>query len=351
MIKYEICSTKQLVLVDEDNIYITENNIQSFYFVLPKTFGDYSVSELNFELRVYLSDEDYVSYPLSTTDGNIAKAPITNDITEKPQTVKIIVFATKDGNVIGKTNSVEKEILDAPTKGNKLTPREQFDKTIEKQAATILEQEGTITTQGERITELDGQVAEFTEQVGDLTERNEFLESQHLTDIATIDALSKRKEPIKLQAKIAQPETFSQLIEADPDKDGLSSVTIMPTGDRFIPRAQYDTEISQLNDEIDSQSTTIRKLNKGIYDIIYSQDLKKSDKYIYEDLFDGAFEIEGQFVDDVFYDSEDKVVVDAENNILIPPTAQAYHSSYTGSDIDAFVDGVAEIIRRIGGND
>ena len=168
MILYEIFPNKTLKILEDEKTYITENLISSVHIKLPSTFGDYPVKELTAELRFYFPEGDYMAYVVDTQQAR-PEVPITNDITEKPQTLSVMLFFYKGDTVIGKTNSVDKVIYGAHLKGEPLTPRAEFDEviaeqreTIAEQAETITEQVETISSQGERITELSGEVTELT---------------------------------------------------------------------------------------------------------------------------------------------------------------------------------------------
>ncbi|MBQ7505304.1 MAG: leucine-rich repeat protein [Ruminococcus sp.] len=234
---YELFPSKEFKKLKEDKTYVTENLINSLHINMPSTFGDYAVSELNFELRVYLPTvnsngttdySDYIGYPLTIAD-RAADVPITNDITGAVQIVKIMILAYKDGNVIGKTNFVDKQIYDAPLKGEPLTPRKDFDEvirqqreTIESQGETITEQQGTITEQGEQITELSGEVSELTTENTNLSNQNE-------TYRQTIQTFIDNPPVPKLETpEIVTPSGIVQQITPDTEEDyvGLTSVTV-----------------------------------------------------------------------------------------------------------------------------
>lgn len=298
-------------------------------------------------MRCYLG-ENYIPFSIPT-ENRSTSVKVTSDITEVARTVQILLYITHGDDVIGKTNRVEIKVF-ATKAGTPLAPREEFDEIIRQQRATIAEQESTISDQQEVIQADERTISGLNTQVSELTTENSRLESQHSTDLNAIQALSTRREPINLQAKVVSPETINQLIEPDDEKDGLSSVTVLATGDRFVTRDEHDAQVSVLSNQIQAQGSTIGKLNNGIDKILSAQALKMSDKYIYDDLFDGAYTVDGQLADDVFYDSDDNVVVDSSNNILIPSTGEAYSSFYTGSELDDFVDGVNEILQRLGVN-
>lgn len=244
---YELLPTKELKRLKEDKTYITENLINSFHIIMPSTFGDYAVNELNFELRVYLPTvnsngtteyTEYMGYPL-TVENDEADVPITNDITEAVQIVKIMILATKEGNVIGKTNFVNKQIYDAPLKGEPLTPRKDFDEvieqqreTIEEQGQTITKQQGTITEQGEQITELSGEVSELTaenqEQAATITRQN-----------TTIDELNRRVPPLETLDPI-NPTTEQVTYNPESPNIGFPQVIVnAPTAERLGFREDY----------------------------------------------------------------------------------------------------------------
>ena len=298
-------------------------------------------------MRCYLG-ENYIPFSIPT-ENRSTSVKVTSDITEVARTVQILLYITHGDDVIGKTNRVEFKVFTTKA-GTPLAPREEFDEIIRQQRATIAEQEETISDQAEIIQANERAISGLNSQVSELTTENSRLESQHSTDLNAIEALSTRREPINLQAKVVSPETINQLIEPDNGEDGLSSVTVLATGDRFVPVAQHNAQVEDLSGQIQTLSTTNSKLNHGIDEILGAQSLKMSDKYIYDDLFDGAYTVESQLEDDVFYDSDDNVVVDSSNNILIPSTGEAYSSSYTGSELDDFVDGVNEILQRLGVN-
>jgi len=225
MILYEVFPNKTLKILEDEKTYITENLISSVHIKLPSTFGDYPVKKLTAELRFYFAEGDYMAYAIDTQQAR-PEVPITNDITEKAQTLSVMLFFYKNGNVIGKTNSVDKVIYDSHLKGEPLTPRAEFDEviaeqreTIAEQAETITEQTETISSQGERITELSGEVTE-------LTTENTRLENQHEADQNTIQYLIDNPPEAHLQPKSVMPTASMQVIEPDEGYQGLSTVTV-----------------------------------------------------------------------------------------------------------------------------
>jgi len=206
MILYEVFPNKTLKILEDEKTYITENLISSVHIKLPSTFGDYPVKKLTAELRFYFPEGDYMAYTVDTQQAH-PEVPITNDITEKPQTLSVMLFFYKGGNVIGKTNTIEKVIHDAPLKGEPLTPREEFDEVIAEQRARIAEQAETITaqtetigSQGERITELSNEIEEIRE-------------------------LLPVPIPARLQSKEIFPDVQTKYYPPDEGFDGFSSVT------------------------------------------------------------------------------------------------------------------------------
>ena len=226
MILYEVFPNKTLKPLEDEKTYITENLISSVHIKLPSTFGDYPVKKLTAELRFYFPEGDYMAYTVDTQQAH-PEVPITNDITEKPQTLSVMLFFYKGGNVIGKTNTIEKVIHDAPLKGEPLTPREEFDEviaeqreTIAEQAETITEQAGTITEQGEQITELSGEVTE-------LTTENTRLETLTETQRETIqNMLDNPPQPKLYTPPVVTPSGIVQQISPPTGYDGLNNAVV-----------------------------------------------------------------------------------------------------------------------------
>ncbi len=251
MIIYRVKEDKDVRRINDEPIYITENNISSFKIIFDETFCNYKIDDLTFEMRCYLPPEqgeesNYISYILNIND-RVAVVPITNDITEKPQIVRIVFFATKGETIIGKTEVVEKEIFDAPTKGDPLTPRAQFDEVIneqreiiEQREQTITEQQGTITSQGEQITELSEQVTELTaenqEQAATITRQN-----------TTIDQLNSRVPPVETLEDPIRPRSEAQVITPSEGYAGLASVTV----DRVTAEVDSDIQPENIREGVD----------------------------------------------------------------------------------------------------
>lgn len=214
-----------------------DNRIASLLIEMPECFGEYNRGSCSVAMKCHVT-EGVITYNLRT-DSSTALVPITTDITDRKQVVRIDFVITHSGNVIGTTNTVKLEVLDAPDNGEPLTPRAEADEkireqqeTITEQAETITEQEETIGSQGEQITELSGEVAELQ---GEVAEKQATITRQN----TTIDELNRRVPPLQTLDPI-NPTTEQVTYNPESPNIGFSQVIVnAPTAERLGFREDY----------------------------------------------------------------------------------------------------------------
>lgn len=220
-------NTKTLKEKFKTKVFAGDNHITKINVQIPDNIGGYPKRECEFNLRAIIP-EGNLSYIINPNEPYFY---ITNDITEKAQTVKLMMIITHEGNVIGRTNTVDlvvNEPAEAPDPP--LTPREEFDEVIAEQRAEIAEQAETISTQGETITQQGEQITELSGEVSELestvTEQQATITRQN----TTIDELNERRTPVyipaQLESKLITPKDTTEYYSPSEGKDGFSAVTV-----------------------------------------------------------------------------------------------------------------------------
>ena len=141
MDKIFLYNTKTLKSQINTKVFVGDNLITKIKVEIPDNIGGYPKSQCQFDLRAIIDDGD-MSYII---DVNNPYYVVTNDVTEKAGIVKLMFIITHEGNVIGRTNTVDlvvNEPAEAPEPP--LTPRAEFDEVISEQRETIAEQTQTI---------------------------------------------------------------------------------------------------------------------------------------------------------------------------------------------------------------
>lgn len=241
-----LLSSRDLSLVQTENLYEGENKIISFEIRLPDTIGDYDRTECDIEMRCYI-DEGYLSYTIDSSKA-VSTLKITTDITEKPGIVKIMFVITHEGNVIGKTNKESAKVTPAPPKDDEpLTPREEFDRVIAEQRQTILNQAETITEQSQQIEQDSKTITDLNTQVDELTADNTRLETQYDTDQETIRELNRRVPAMYTPPQAITPSGTVQTITPPANYAGLASVTV----DRVTAEVDSDIQTENIKEGVE----------------------------------------------------------------------------------------------------
>lgn len=231
MDKIFLYDTKTLKSQINTKIFVGDNLITKIKILIPDNIGGYPKRECEFNLRAIIP-EGNLSYMIEPSQPYFY---ITNDITEKAQTVKLMMIITHEGNVIGRTNTVDlvvNEPAEAPDPP--LTPREEFDEVIAEQRAEIVEQAETISEQATAIEAKDGQISELNGQVTGLEAENAEQAQTITRQNTTIDELNRRVPPLQTLNPINPSQTqrtfnpespnigFPQVIVNPPTAKGLN---------------------------------------------------------------------------------------------------------------------------------
>ncbi len=247
MIKIKIKDTRSCsIKTYGERVRKGDNRIASLLIEMPECFGEYNRGSCSVAMKCHVT-EGVITYNLRT-DSSTASVPITTDITDRKQVVRIDFVITHSGNVIGTTNTVKLDVLDAPDNGEPLTPRAEFDEVIAEQRETIAEQAETITAQtetigaqGERITELNGEVTE-------LTTENTRLETLTETQRETIqNMLDNPPQPQLYTPPVVTPSGSVQQISPPAGYDGLTNTVV----DRVTAEVDSDIQPENIREGVD----------------------------------------------------------------------------------------------------
>ncbi len=155
MIKFKILSNKKLSRQSYgEKIYVGENKISWLYFVVGNKIGIYDTEKLNFELQVIFSDDRYMSFKIDfqpKTNKTLCeeyegRLPITYDLTEKAQELKLIVRIADDkDNVIGITNPVSLNVEESESPTEEILPRADLDEKLKELQKELSEKQSEIT--------------------------------------------------------------------------------------------------------------------------------------------------------------------------------------------------------------
>ena len=201
-----------------DNL-ITKINVQ-----LPDNIGGYPKRECEYNLRAIIP-EGNLSYMIEPSQPYFY---VTNDITEKAQIVKLMMIITHEGNVIGRTNTVDlivNEPAEAPDPP--LTPRAEFDEVIAEQRAEIAEQAETISEQASQIEQDTETISGLNTQVSELTTENEQQAETITRQNQTIDQLNSRVPALE-QLDPINPSDIQQTLTPESPNIGFPQVIVNP---------------------------------------------------------------------------------------------------------------------------
>lgn len=230
-------NTKTLIEKFKTKVFAGDNHITKINVQIPDNIGGYPKRECEFNLRAIIP-EGNMSYGINPSEPYFY---ITNDITEKAQTVKLMMIITHAGNVIGRTNTVDLQVREpAEAPDPPLTPRSEFDTVIAEQRETISTQEQTISSQSAEITE---KTAQITTLNGEVTELEGTVAEQQATIIrqnTTIEQLNSRV-PRMYTPSVVIPSSSVQQVLPPTGYDGLSECTV----DRIT--AEVDSDIQPEN--------------------------------------------------------------------------------------------------------
>lgn len=301
MIVVKINDVRSCNIFVGETIYQGENNISGFCIHFPDNFGKYDRAECAIEMRCYITEYSYISYELDTS-RSIDEQAITFDITDEPRNVNVMFIITHTGAVIGKTNTVTFRVHNAPeTDDTPLTPRSQFDEVIADLRAQVAELESTVSDQQEHIEADSRTISSLNEQVNDLTAENEQL----------IESISEKNAEIE---ELNRQLATSRLIDLDIELNSLD----------FFKNLDENTIVSGIVNviEVVSLSEKLEIENKFPNLTVNAVDVLDLDNYV--------------------IDKSEKLIADSDGNVLTFNSGGVYHSNYTASDIDRFIDDINE---------
>lgn len=268
-------SERHLEFIQREQIYEGENKITSFKIILPDEIGDYPRAECLIEMRCYLG-ENYISYDVDTSKP-LFEQKVTSDITETARTVPIMFVITHEGNVIGKTNRVELDVLSAPSSGEPLTPREQFDTRIDELESQVSDLNTEIDSLNSEVAAKDTEISGLNSRVSTLAAEKTQLETENARLSKTVDTLNNRVPPMEIPEPV-NPSTVQQIIRPSGDNVGLASVTVNPVTANIDPNIKPEnipngvtilgvegTAIKDIDDLIEGKISVLRS-NAEIYD-------------------------------------------------------------------------------------
>jgi hypothetical protein len=117
MIKLISDNIRTLIIKDGgEKVYEGDNNISAFLIKFPETIKDKPIDMYGCDLRVYLDDDHYIKYTLDTSKKEGDTVDIGLDITDEPRTVMVMLVYTEGEKVLGKTNTVDLKVWNAPGK-------------------------------------------------------------------------------------------------------------------------------------------------------------------------------------------------------------------------------------------
>lgn len=236
-----LCNTKTLKEKINTKVFAGDNKITKINVQIPDNIGGYPKRECEFNLRAIIP-EGNLSYMINPSQPYFY---ITNDITEKAQTVKLMMIITHAGNVIGRTNTVDL-IVNEPAEAPEppLTPREEFDEVIAEQRAEIAEQAETISEQETEIEAKDRQISELNGQVTGLEAKNAEQAQTITRQNTTIDELNRRVPPLQ-QLDPINPSDIQQTLNPESPNIGFPQVIVNPVtaeGINFHPEYYKEGE-------------------------------------------------------------------------------------------------------------
>lgn len=206
--------------------YTGDNNIATIRIFLPDNIDGFPTHECTIELRAVLPSGDYIAYSIPTNE-EYYDYKVTTDITDKSQTVQLLMRITHGSDVIGRTNTVPCNVKVSADGGEELTPREQFDTVIREQRETITAQSQTINSQASQIEQDTETISGLNTQVGELTAQNTNLSNQNKTYRETIQTFIDNPPAPKLQQlDPINPQSTQQTINPESPNVGFPQVIV-----------------------------------------------------------------------------------------------------------------------------
>lgn len=237
MNKLKLINSRELIKNISDTVYQNDNKITAVHICLPNKIGDYYRRTCSVELRAILPNGNYLPYVIDTNKESSVWY-IENDLTERPQTVKLMMVITRAGNVIGRTNAVEFTVIAPEETVNPLTPREYADQRIAELEGEVdeltednQELENTIAEKDEIIAEKDTEISGLNTQVANLQTQSTNLSNQNETYRETIQNMIDNPPQPKLYIPPEPiiPESETRVYTPPQNYDGYASFTVKST--------------------------------------------------------------------------------------------------------------------------
>lgn len=224
MNKLKLINSRELIKNISDTIYQNDNKITAVHISLPNKIGNYYRRTCSVELRAILPNGNYLPYVIDTNKESSVWY-IENDLTERPQTVKLMMVITRAGNVIGRTNAVEFTVIAPEETVNPLTPREYADQRIAELEGEVDELTEDNQELENTIAEKDETIAEKDTEIGGLNTQVAYLQTQNAEQAQTITRQDATID--QLNSRVPKLETL------DPINPSQEQDTYRPSGDNI----------------------------------------------------------------------------------------------------------------------
>jgi hypothetical protein len=144
MVTLHLNPNKTLAATNNAKIYFGEHRIGLIRIIAPEMIGNLELE--NCELTLFdMFGGNYIAFPLQF-ENNSCDIPITNDITENIGNHKLFIEITSDGNVLGRTNTVNLKVYPFSSGGTEIIKREVYIAEIEELSARVSADESALVS-------------------------------------------------------------------------------------------------------------------------------------------------------------------------------------------------------------